>query len=416
MGFLKWSRIRDLLQPRSDSRSPAPLEIGHVLFMDVIGFSLLPIERQAEVLDQLQKAVASSSTFQRSSAKRQMISLPTGDGMALVFFNNPTSAATCALEVARALQNTPEVKLRMGVHTGLVYRVADINANRNVVGGGINMAQRVMSCGGEGHILISQPVAEVLSQLEYWQPHIHDIGEYQVKHRERIRLFNLYTGELGQAEAPTLRRLAQAYSPGPLRFYVYISAAKVNLLLSQSATAGQDLGVPSGDVGYDDKEALINALNAAIAILKRNEYVGTVDQPKRWIEGRASLQHGIIGDDPMDIALFGGHVGETMLALIGSSESLIGATRVSGSNHTPLHYTLSTWNRLLKDGDGQLTEKDQAAPERYDSQSTDRVKKSMQRLLNTLPPFKTELEFLALVLHQGEHLVLATPIFVSFAT
>src|SRR3954452_10259948 len=149
----------------------ASLEMASVLFMDIVGYSLEPMERQSSLLQQLQSVVRATPEFQNAQERNALISLPTGDGMALVFFLNPTVPVECALNVARALKQNPAIRLRMGVHAGPVYRIADINANLNVAGGGINLAQRVMDCGDAGHILLSSSVAEVLGHLSGWPEH-----------------------------------------------------------------------------------------------------------------------------------------------------------------------------------------------------------------------------------------------------
>lgn len=183
--------------------SHAPhLEIAHVLFMDVVGYSKLPVDQQQAVLSRLQAAVCSTPSFARSRDSDRLIRLPTGDGMALVFFEDPEEPVRCAVELAHALRSARDVQLRMGVHSGPVYRVADINANRNVAGGGINLAQRVMDCGDAGHILLSSAVAEVLSQISAWKPYLNDLGEAEVKHGVRVHLFNLFTGDVGNRAMP----------------------------------------------------------------------------------------------------------------------------------------------------------------------------------------------------------------------
>ena len=178
------------------------LEIAHVLFTDIVGYSKLPMDEQTTTLQRLNQLVRETREFRRAEANDQLIRLPTGDGMALVFFGDAESALRCALEVSRALRTQPELQLRMGVHTGPVYRVADINTNKNVAGGGINMAQRVMDCGDAGHIIVSEAVAEVLGQLSTWAKQLHDLGEAEVKHGVRVHVFNVYTDEHGNAALP----------------------------------------------------------------------------------------------------------------------------------------------------------------------------------------------------------------------
>jgi eukaryotic-like serine/threonine-protein kinase len=180
-----------------------PLEIAHVLFMDIVAYSTLHMDRQQQLLHELQETVRSTSEFARAQAQDQLIRLPTGDGMALVFFADPEAAVRCAVELAKALRQSPAISLRMGIHTGPVYRVADINANRNVAGGGINTAQRVMDCGDAGHILVSSTQAEVLRQVSSWSAMLHDLGEVEVKHGVRLHIYNLQAEDAGNRELPT---------------------------------------------------------------------------------------------------------------------------------------------------------------------------------------------------------------------
>ena len=156
--------------------------MAHVLFTDIVAYSRLPMDQQEKLLNHLQEAVRYTQEFARAQASDQLIRLPTGDGMALVFLGDVEAPVRCALELHRILRRWPEIHLRMGIHTGPVYRVEDINAARNVAGGGINIAQRVMDCGDAGHILISNTVADVLDQLSKWKPALHDLGEAEVKH------------------------------------------------------------------------------------------------------------------------------------------------------------------------------------------------------------------------------------------
>ncbi|HTZ94789.1 MAG TPA: protein kinase [Terriglobales bacterium] len=187
---------------RAEGTSTRTLEMAHVLFTDIVAYSQLPMDTQEQVLTQLQGLVRSTVEFSRAQSGGQLISLPTGDGMALVFFGDAEAPARCALELSRALRLQSGIQLRMGIHTGPVYRVADINANRNVAGGGINMAQRVMDCGDAGHILVSGAVADVLGQVSTWRQALHDLGEAEVKHGVRVRIYNLYTDEVGNSSLP----------------------------------------------------------------------------------------------------------------------------------------------------------------------------------------------------------------------
>jgi serine/threonine protein kinase len=184
------------------STSTRTLEMAHVLFTDIVAYSQLPMDTQEQTLRQLQDIVRGTTEFSRAQGMGQLIILPTGDGMALVFFGDAEAPARCALEMDRVLRKQSGIPLRMGIHTGPVYRVADINANRNVAGGGINMAQRVMDCGDAGHILVSGALSDVLGQVSTWRQSLHDLGEAEVKHGVRVRIYNLYNDEYGNKETP----------------------------------------------------------------------------------------------------------------------------------------------------------------------------------------------------------------------
>jgi len=190
-----------VLPPSEQSQAPS-LEIAHVLFMDIVAYSTLPLDDQRRRLRQLQQIASSATEFTRAQARDQLIRLPTGDGMALVFFGDPEAPVRCALEISRSVLLHPELKLRMGIHSGPVYRVDDINASRNVAGSGINIAQRVMDSGDENHILVSSQVVEVLSQVSRWTGSLHDLGEVEVKHGVRIHLFSLFGPDFGNPARP----------------------------------------------------------------------------------------------------------------------------------------------------------------------------------------------------------------------
>lgn len=202
--------------PLEDSQAP-PMEIAHVLFTDIVAYSELPMDQQQRSLRQLQTVVRETREFVRARSQDQLVSLPTGDGMALVFFGEPESAARCALELGQKLRQVPEIPLRMGLNSGPVYRVADINANRNVAGGGINVAQRVMDCGDAGHILVAASVADVLSQLSAWRGQLHDLGEVEVKHGGLVHVFNLVTEEAGNPAPPRKLRSAKVQKAEAIR-------------------------------------------------------------------------------------------------------------------------------------------------------------------------------------------------------
>ncbi len=197
---------------------PAPaLQIAHVLFMDVVGYSSLPMDQQQNVLRELQEAVRATPDFSRAQASGELIRLPTGDGMALVFFAHPEAPVRCAVELSRALRGPSRIPLRMGIHFGSVYPVPDINATRNVAGAGINIAQRVMDCGDAGHILISEEVAKLLGQLTTWSGSLHDLGEVEVKHGVHIHIYNLYTSDAGNPSVPSKLVAARAFAAAATR-------------------------------------------------------------------------------------------------------------------------------------------------------------------------------------------------------
>jgi len=178
------------------------LEIAHVLFIDVVGYSKLLVNEQRAVIEELNQLVRKTPQVRKSDAAGKLIRIPAGDGMALVFFQTPEEPVQCAMEIAKTLKNRPNVQLRMGVHSGPVDQMKDVNDRINVAGAGINIAQRVMSCGDAGHILVSKRVADDLAQDRLWQPLLHDLGEIEVKHGAKLRIVNLYSSELGNSEPP----------------------------------------------------------------------------------------------------------------------------------------------------------------------------------------------------------------------
>ena len=178
------------------------LEIAHVLFIDIVGYSMRLTDEQQALVDQLNQVVRGSDEFQKASATGRLMKIPTGDGMALIFYNSPEQPVECAVEISRVLRGHPGLELRMGVHSGPVSAVTDVNDRINAAGVGINLAQRVMDCGDAGHILLSKRVAEDLQQNGRWRPSLHDLGEVEVKHGERVHVFNFYTDNAGNSEPP----------------------------------------------------------------------------------------------------------------------------------------------------------------------------------------------------------------------
>ena len=288
----------------TDSGSKHTLEMAHVLFTDIVAYSRLPMDQQEQALLHLQEAVRETHEFAKGQASDQLIRLPTGDGMALVFLGDVEAPVRCALELHRTLRRWPEIHLRMGIHTGPVYRVEDINAARNVAGGGINIAQRVMDCGDGGHILVSKAVADVLDQVSIWKTALHDLGEAEVKHGVRVHLYNLYTDEAGNRELPQKLRAAQttaaktrsqakrkklslgvvalgviaALAAGGLIYYRHWR--QMSKLTDKDTIVLNDFANTTGDVVFDDtlKTALSVALNQSpfLNVLPENKVAATL--------------------------------------------------------------------------------------------------------------------------------------------
>src|SRR5512132_2539576 len=186
-------------EPKSKRR----LEIAHVLFIDIVGYSKLRTNEQSAQMEKLREIVRGTEQFRAAEAEGKLLRLPTGDGGALAFRNSPEAPLLCAEEIAKALKNHPEIRVRMGIHSGPVNEVTDLNEQANIAGAGINIAQRMMDCGDAGHILISKHAAEDLEQYDQWQPYLHDLGECEGKHGERLHVVNLYNDEIGNSAVPT---------------------------------------------------------------------------------------------------------------------------------------------------------------------------------------------------------------------
>ena len=186
----------------SESPSDVKLEIGHVLFIDIVGYSKLLIHEQTEHLEKLRIIVRATEQFRAAEAQGSLLRLPTGDGGALVFRTSPEEPVMCALEISKALKNHPELRVRIGIHSGPVRNVTDLDEQANIAGAGINIAQRVMDCADEGHILLSKRVADDLEQYARWRPLLHELGACQVKHGASLTLVNLYSDEIGNPELP----------------------------------------------------------------------------------------------------------------------------------------------------------------------------------------------------------------------
>src|SRR2546423_1256244 len=207
-------------EPKSDLR----LEIAHVLFIDIVGYSKRLIDEQHELLQDLNQIVRNTAAFRSAEASANLIRVPTGDGMALVFSTTPEAPVQCALEISKALRSHSELQVRMGIHSGPVSGIKDVNDRSNIAGAGINLAQRVMDCGDGGHILLSKRVAEDLEQYRQWRPYLHAPGECEVEPGARLSLVNLYRDKVGNPAIPEKLKkerktiaAATSIKPGKLR-------------------------------------------------------------------------------------------------------------------------------------------------------------------------------------------------------
>jgi predicted transcriptional regulator YheO/class 3 adenylate cyclase len=206
---------------KSSGQPEFRLEIAHVLFMDIVGYSKRGVDEQRQLIEALNRTVRETRQFRKSEAAGKLISIPSGDGMALVFFESPEDPVECALQIAEALREKREVKLRMGVHSGPVNQVRDVNDRVNVAGAGINIAQRVMDCGDADHILITKRVAEDLAEDSRWRSSLHDLGEIEVKHGVKVGVVNVCAGQVGNSQLPQklIQRRNAAAKSAPRSFF-----------------------------------------------------------------------------------------------------------------------------------------------------------------------------------------------------
>ena len=195
----------------AEEKAELHLEIAHVLFIDIVGYSKLSVNEQHASVDELNGIVRASGQFQKAEEADRILKVPTGDGMALVYYQSPEEPAQCAFEISRALKDNQRLQVRMGIHSGPINGVVDVNERTNVAGAGINLAQRVMDCGDAGHILLSLHVAEDLAQYERWRPFLHNIGTFEAKHGLRVSVTNLYSDEVGNSNLPSKLQAAKKH-------------------------------------------------------------------------------------------------------------------------------------------------------------------------------------------------------------
>ena len=214
-----------------EGKKEIQLEIGHVLFIDLVGYSKFSLNDQHAAVEQLNRVVRASEQFQQTETASRLLKIPTGDGMALVFYSTPEAPVQCALEISRSLKRYPQLQVRMGIHSGPVSVVMDVNERANLAGAGMNIAQRVMDCGDAGHILLSKRVAEDLETHEKWRPLLHDLGSCEVKHGVRLAVVNVYADQFGNPKLPL--KLAAQRRRTRMRW-----AAMTTTLLALAATVG----------------------------------------------------------------------------------------------------------------------------------------------------------------------------------
>jgi TolB-like protein/class 3 adenylate cyclase/Tfp pilus assembly protein PilF len=243
------------------------LKIGHVLFMDMVGYSKLLVDEQRELQEQLSQIVRGTNQVRAAEQAEKLIRIPTGDGMALVFFNSPEAPIRCAVEIGHALRSYPEIRLRMGIHSGPVNEVQDVNDRTNIAGAGINIAQRVMDCGDAGHILLSKRAADDLAHSRQWRPHLHELGDCALKHATSVFVVNLYNDEIGNPDLPKKFKESQTAVARPAKRNVIIAAAVVLALIAAAAfwfhsrktnfspSSGKSIAVLPFEVFSDDKSS-----------------------------------------------------------------------------------------------------------------------------------------------------------------
>jgi TolB-like protein/tetratricopeptide (TPR) repeat protein len=264
------------------SSSEVKFDIGHVLFIDIVGYSKLLIAEQSDQIQTLREIVRGTEQFRKADAEGKLLRLPTGDGGALVFRNSLEAPVLCALEISKALKSHPEIKVRMGIHSGPVNEITDLNEQANIAGVGINMAQRVMDCGDAGHILLSKRVADDLEQYPQWRSRLSDLGECEVKHGTRVSVVNLYTDDAGNRAAP--EKFSKQSATAPLSGSVPRRDSKFALIASAAfvlVIAGVGLWFLSRQKGSHSSSSTSSPSSAVAAIPEKSIAVLPFDNLSR---------------------------------------------------------------------------------------------------------------------------------------
>ena len=316
----------------SEIKREVTLEIVHVLFLDIVGYSKRLTDEQQALIAQLNQVVRNSAVFQKAEGADRLIKIPTGDGMALIFYHSPEQPVECALEISRELKGFPELAVRMGVHSGPVSAVTDLNDRTNAAGIGINVAQRVMDCGDSGHILLSKRVAEDLQQYGRWRPHLHDLGEVEVKHGIQVHVFNLYTDGAGNPDLPEKLRQAKPTqrpepTPAPARPAQKGEAARERMSICVLPFANMSGDAEQEYFSDGISEDIITDLSkvSALHVISRNTAFTFKGKPVdvRQVAGQLNVSHVLEGS----VRKAAGRVRITAQLIDGSNDSHVWAER-----------------------------------------------------------------------------------------
>src|SRR5437667_12753825 len=298
------------------------MEIAHVLFIDIVGYSARLTDEQQALVDELNQIVRSYDEFNKAAAMGRLMKIPTGDGMALIFYNSPEQPVECAVEISRALRHHPGLPVRMGVHSGPVSAVTDVNDRVNAAGVGINLAQQLMDCGDAGHILLSKRVAEDLQQNGRWRPHLHDLGEVELKHGERAHVFNFYTDDVGNSDPPKKKAMSSTAAAAGT---IDLERDRVSICVLPFANISGDAEQEYFSDGISDDIITDLSKVSALHIVSRNTAFTFKGKPVdvRQVAGQLNVSHVLEGS----VRKAAGRVRITAQLIDGSSDSHVCAER-----------------------------------------------------------------------------------------